>query len=41
VEEDPTLLLYYQNRVIDYAEELAAPVDTPAAREISLLGVDA
>lgn len=39
VAEDPTLLLYYQNRLIDYAQDVAGEDDLPAAREISLLGV--
>jgi len=39
VAEDPTLLLYYQNRLIDYAEALAGDEDQGAAREIRLLGV--
>lgn len=39
VAEDPTLLLYYQNRVLDYATEIASGPDTAAAREIALLGV--
>ena len=39
VAEDPTLLLYYQNRVIDYAPAIAGEPDAAAAREIALLGV--
>lgn len=39
VAEDPTLLLYYQNRVVGYAEELASEADGAAAREITRLGV--
>lgn len=39
VAEDPTLLLYYQNRVVDYANELAGEEDLPAAREIGIMGV--
>lgn len=39
VAEDPTLLLYYQNRVIDYATAIAGEADAAAAREIALLGV--
>lgn len=39
VAEDPTMLLYYQNRVVDYAEPLACEADQPAARELSLLGL--
>jgi glycerol-3-phosphate O-acyltransferase len=39
VAEDPTLLLYYQNRLVDYAEALACDEDRAAAREIALLGV--
>jgi glycerol-3-phosphate O-acyltransferase len=41
VAEDPTMLLYYQNRVIDYALDLAAQADHGAAHEISLLGAHA
>jgi len=33
--EDPTMLLYYQNRLIAYAERIASDVQMPAAREIS------
>ena len=39
VAEDPTLLLYYQNRLLDYAEAIASDDDQAAAREIHLLGV--
>jgi glycerol-3-phosphate O-acyltransferase len=39
VAEDPTLLLYYQNRCLDYATELASDADAAAAREIALMGV--
>jgi glycerol-3-phosphate O-acyltransferase len=39
VAEDPTLLLYYQNRLVAFAEELAGEEDTQAAREIHALGV--
>jgi len=39
IADDPTLLLYYQNRVIDYATALAGADDTAAAQEIALLGV--
>lgn len=39
VAEDPTLLLYYQNRMIDYATAVASDEDMAAAREIALLGV--
>ncbi|MFK7991497.1 MAG: 1-acyl-sn-glycerol-3-phosphate acyltransferase [Sandaracinaceae bacterium] len=41
VAEDPTLLLYYQNRLVDYAEQIASEVDMAAAREIHILGVAA
>ncbi|MFW5876786.1 MAG: hypothetical protein ACOCXM_08615, partial [Myxococcota bacterium] len=37
--EDPTLLLYYQNRLVSFAEELATADDVAAAREIHTLGV--
>jgi glycerol-3-phosphate O-acyltransferase len=36
--DDPTLLLYYQNRVLDYATRLAGDADRTAAHEIALLG---
>ena len=39
VAEDPTLLLYYQNRLLDYAEAIASDDDQAAAHEIHLLGV--
>ncbi len=39
VAEDPTLLLYYQNRVIDYAIALASDADQAAAQEIARMGV--
>ena len=38
VAEDPSMLLYYQNRLIDYAPEIAGEDDRGAALEISLLG---
>ena len=38
VAEDPTLLLYYQNRLLDYADAIASEDDLPAAREIALTG---
>ena len=38
IAEDPALLLYYQNRCVDYAEALASEEDHPAAREIALMG---
>ena len=38
VAEDPTLLLYYQNRLIDFAPQVADEPDRAAAREVSLLG---
>jgi glycerol-3-phosphate O-acyltransferase len=38
VAEDPTLLLYYQNRLLDYAGAIAGEDDLPAAREIALTG---
>ena len=37
--EDPTLLLYYQNRLIAYAERIASEQDLGAAREIARLGL--
>lgn len=37
--EDPTLLLYYQNRMVTFAEVVADEVDLSAAREIMALGV--
>jgi len=39
VAEDPTLLLYYQNRLVTYALDVASEPDMAAAKEISLLGV--
>lgn len=36
--EDPTLLLYYQNRLVGWAVELAGEADREAAHEISALG---
>ena len=39
--EDPTLLIYYQNRVVPFATQLAADTDSAtqrAALEISRLG---
>jgi glycerol-3-phosphate O-acyltransferase len=36
--EDPTLLLYYQNRVIAYAERIADEPNLAAAREIGRMG---
>jgi glycerol-3-phosphate O-acyltransferase len=38
VAEDPTMLLYYQNRLLPYAERIADLEDMPAAREIARLG---
>lgn len=38
VAEDPTLLLYYQNRLVPYAERIAGEADAHAAREIARLG---
>jgi len=38
VAEDPTLLLYYQNRCLDWAHELAGDEDAEAAHEIFLIG---
>jgi glycerol-3-phosphate O-acyltransferase len=37
--EDPTLLLYYQNRMVTFAEAVADEVDLAAAREIRAIGV--
>ncbi|MFW6067803.1 MAG: hypothetical protein ACOC97_05640, partial [Myxococcota bacterium] len=37
--EDPTLLIYYQNRLCAFAEEMAGEPDRAAAREIHALGV--
>lgn len=39
VAEDPTLLLYYQNRLVDFANSLASTEDQAGAREIALLGI--
>lgn len=36
--DDPTLLLYYQNRLVPYARELASPDDAEAARFIASIG---
>ena len=36
---DPSLLLYYQNRLVPYAEEIANPEQLEAACEIEKLGV--
>lgn len=38
VAEDPTLLLYYQNRMLDYAGAIAGEGDVAAAREIAQMG---
>ena len=35
---DPALLLYYQNRLVPFAEEIATPEQLPAACEIEKLG---
>ena len=40
VAEDPSILLYYQNRMLDYAEALASDEDLAAAREIAMMGVE-
>lgn len=37
--EDPSLLLYYQNRLVPFATEIAGEADAAAAREIATLGV--
>ena len=37
--EDPTLLLYYQNRLVAFAEDIAGPEHAEAARFISHIGV--
>lgn len=37
--EDPALLLYYQNRLVGFAERIAGPSDLEAAREIGAAGV--
>lgn len=36
--DDPTLLLYYQNRLVPYALELASPDDAEAARFVASIG---
>lgn len=36
--EDPTLLLYYQNRLVPFALDLCDESDLPAAREIAAIG---
>jgi glycerol-3-phosphate O-acyltransferase len=41
VAEDPSILLYYQNRMLDYAEAIAGEEDLAAAREIAVMGVEA
>ncbi len=38
VAEDPTMLLYYQNRCVAYAERIAGAAHATAAREIARLG---
>ena len=38
VVEDPSLCLYYQNRLNAYAERIADDAHLPAAREIARLG---
>ncbi len=35
---DPNLLLFYQNRIVDFAEQLATPETTVAARTIAAMG---
>jgi hypothetical protein len=35
---DPSLLLYYQNRLVPFAEEIASPDQLHAASEIQKLG---
>ena len=37
---DPSLLLYYQNRLVPFAEEIAGPGQLEAACEIENLGID-
>ena len=37
--EDPTLLLYYQNRLVPFAEQVAGAESIAAAREIGAMGV--
>ena len=39
--EDPTLLLYYQNRLVPFAQKLAGPDDAEAARQIAAMGARA
>ncbi|MGE0784461.1 MAG: 1-acyl-sn-glycerol-3-phosphate acyltransferase [Sandaracinaceae bacterium] len=41
IAEDPAMLFYYQNRVLDYAKDLADDPDRGAALEIALLGAHA
>lgn len=36
--DDPTMLLYYQNRLVAYAERVASDAQLPAAREIARIG---
>ncbi len=36
---DPALLLYYQNRLVSFAEDIASPDQLPAACEIEKLGI--
>ena len=36
--EDPTLCLYYQNRMVGYAERVADEANLAAAREIARMG---
>ena len=36
--EDPNLLLFYQNRLVPFAEDLATPDTLAAARTIAALG---
>jgi glycerol-3-phosphate O-acyltransferase len=36
---DPSLLLYYQNRCVPFAEDIASPEQLKAASEIERLGV--
>jgi glycerol-3-phosphate O-acyltransferase len=38
IAEEPTLLFYYQNRVVQYAEAIARDDDVEAAREIARMG---
>lgn len=37
--QDPSLVLYYQNRLVPFAEEIATPEQLPAASEIQNLGL--